>query len=355
MSTPITYVGIDVSARTLDIAIVTDESTQLYKVDNKPEGYKDIVKRLAGQNVRICLEATGFYSLDLANALHVAQLPCMVVNPRAARHFLNAITQRAKTDPIDAKGLAQYARSMKFRPWVPPDPARRVLCLLGRRREDLVAQITAESNRLEGMMATRESPAIILDDIKAQMEFLKGRLQKMEEEMMRVVEADPDLREVYNAISGIKGIKEKAGLSLLGELLLLPEDMTGSEVVAHAGLDPRTRRSGTSVRGAPTISRNGNPRLRSTMYMVALVATQHEPAVRAKYLDLVERRGKPKKLSLVAIMRKLLLTVWSLIKSRQKWDGIKFGAVPAPGVAKDAARSQKTAPVGTGRAGAASS
>lgn len=322
---PTTYVGIDVSAKTLDLFILSHKKQATHLFENNAEGHEKIVRLLRRHTAQVCLEATGNYSLDLALALHKANIPCMIVNPRVARNFFLARNQRAKTDRIDAAGLAEFSKAMPFHQWVPPSQARLELMQLGRHRAALVADLTVVENRLKSLLATEAHTPLIAESMGEIAKMLQAQQIKVEERMMALIAGEAELQAIYSQLSAIKGIKEKAGAALMAELLMLPKDLTTREVVAHVGLDPRVRQSGSSVRGARTISRNGNPRVRATLYMVALVASQYEPSIRAKYQDMVERVKKPKRVALTAIMRKLLTTIWSMIRSGQAWNGEKFG------------------------------
>jgi len=319
--------GIDVSAKTLDVAMRgLDGAISTFKVTNDPPGFAALSKRLTGGDApaRVVLEATGIYSLDLALALHAASVQVMVVNPRAARAFTVATMRRAKTDQVDAAALLEFAERMAFEPWQPPPPARLELRGYARRISDLTVQLAAERNRLHATTATHTTPAAILADLRAGIAGLETRIETLRSAAIARLEGDTELAPILRRLLTITGIGEKSAVSLLGELLLLPADMTAREVTAHAGLDPRPKESGTSMKNQRHISKMGNPRLRGALHLPAMTAVVHCPPLKAFHERLVER-GKAPKSSIVAVSRKLLHIVWYVLHHEVDFDPAKVG------------------------------
>lgn len=318
--------GIDVAAKTLQVAFRgrNGEVVDL-EFTNDAAGHQKLcllfVKLLPA---RVCLEATSLYGLDLAVALHVAGVEVMIANPRAARRFMEAQMTRAKTDKVDARGLLAFVERMEFVPWTPPSAAVLGLRMLARRLHDVVCQTTAEENRLHAAQATQATPSFILDDIKTAIRQLEERETRLIAQAKAFIAADPGLSRAHASITTVKGIKDRAAIAILGELLPLPPEMTPRQVVAHAGLDPKPRESGTSVRGRNAISKIGNARLRGALFLPAMTASRFEPAVAAHYQRLIAG-GKQPYVAYVAIMRKLLHSLWIMIQTGLPFDGAKYG------------------------------
>lgn len=144
---------------------------------------------------------------------------------------------------------------------------------------------------------------------------------------MKLIDGSDQLRGAYGHLVSVSGIARKSAVLLLGELAMLPEDISVRQWVAHAGLDPKKHESGTSVKARERISKIGNARIRRALYMPAQVAIQHEPRVGAFYGKLL-RKGKPPMVAVVAVMRKLLHAIYGMLKHGQDFDGEKFYATP---------------------------
>jgi transposase len=325
-SKKVQYVGIDVSAKTLQVAMDGSDGVRDLEFSNDADGHKKLCKVLTkkGLSVRVCLEATGNYSLDAAIALSAAEgVEVMIVNPKSARHFAEAQLRRAKTGRVDARALLDYAQRMPFVVWARPSQERLHLRQIARRIAALIEDTTAEKNRLAASKATGETPKLVLCDIEEGIAQLERRVAKLEAAALELIAGAPDLTRLLRITTSIKGIAERSAIRLLGELLMLPTDMSPREVVAHAGLDPRPRQSGTRD-AKRQISRVGNARLRAALFLPAMVAARFEPAVRAVYERLVER-NKQKLVANVAIMRRLLVALWVMILREEPFAPEKFG------------------------------
>lgn len=327
---PAQVVGIDVSARHFDVSIELEGRIYDGRFDNTPEGHQRLVRKLTKRDrtARVALEATGIYHLDLALALHDAGLFVAVLNPRAVVHFAEATSRRAKTDAIDAAVLREYAARMELERWQPPTSVRLELRGIVRRILALKRMAVQERGRLHAVRSSRRTAnSGVVDDLTAHLEHLDHSVDQLLAEAERLIAGDERLQEGYELLLSVRGIGKLSGIVVLGELMLLPEGMTPRQWVALAGLDPRVVQSGQSVAKRCRISRRGNAYLRAALYMPAFVAAHHEPAIRAYYQRLVDR-GKPKKLALVAVMRKLLHAFHGMLHHRQPFDGNRFFQPP---------------------------
>jgi transposase len=325
------YAGVDVSQESLDVAARTEGAEpRTAQFANTSAGHRHLIKWLTkgGRCARVVLESTGVYSLDVALALHAApRLEVMVVNPRAARKFADACLQRSSTDTTMAVALREYAARMECVPWTPPSAVVRELRAITRRVAALTQEKTRELNRLHAAGASVDTPAVVCHDVAVNVRHLQRRIAELERHAVALVTADSALDAVYQRLLSVCGIAETTALQLLGELLVLPADMTARQWVAHSGLDVRHVNSGTSVHKVPRISKQGNAHLRRILYMPALVAIRHEPHVRAFY-DHLLAAGKLPMQAVIAVMRKLLHAIWGMLKTNTDFDGAKFRKLP---------------------------
>ena len=320
-------VGVDVSAKTLAVARRGRRGEVLAETySNDGDGHRKLIKRLTkkGRSIRVCVEATGMYSFDLAVALHEARnSEVMVVNPKASHAFGVALMRRGKTDPIDAVTLLEFAECMPFEPWTPPSDTARALRPIARRIASLTRDHAAELNRLHALQASVSSPDLLLTDIQESLVELAGRIDRLVDGAVSLVSADQKLERRMDLLLSIKGVAKKSAVLLLGELAVLADDMTAKQWVANAGLDPRPYKSGTSVHRPERISKAGNARIRAALYMPALVASQHVPQVKA-FRDQLVARGKKPMQAITAIMRKLLHAIHAMWSSDSPFDGTRF-------------------------------
>jgi transposase len=279
--------------------------------------------------VQVCLEATGLYRLDLAMALHRAEgIEVMVANPRAIADFAKALLQRSKTDQLDAEVMLEFARRMPFVAWQPPSSPQLDLRALMRRITGLKLVSQQEKNRLHSVSQSAEITPLVRRDIQSHLVQLERHIEKLEQQAEAIVQADRELARQFCHLVSVRGIARVSALHLLAELVVLAPDMTARQWVAHAGLDPRHHESGTSVHKPTRISRAGTRYLRSALFMPALVATQHDPNIRAFYQKLVDH-GKTKMQAIVAVMRKLLHALHGMLRTDSDFVGEKFFVIPS--------------------------
>jgi transposase len=321
--------GLDVGACELVVAILRDGQPESpCTLPNTPAGHRQLLKLLTrrGATARVCLEATGVYSLRLALALQRAgRVEVMVVNPRAIKDFQRARLTRAKTDAVDALGILEFLQRMEFVPWTPPADAVLALQQLGRRLVQLRGELTREQARLHAIGFTPDRGGLIAADLAAHIRHLQKRIHTLQQAAAQLTACEPELATLVRRLCSVPGIGQLSALRLLGELLVLPKDLKAKQWVAHAGLDPRPRQSG--AQDAPRhISRTGNRHLRRALFMPALVAIQRSPQIKAAYEALLAR-GKKKK---VAIMRRMLHAIWGMLHHQQNFNPQLFHASPLP-------------------------
>lgn len=319
--------GIDVSKGTLEVVVA--KQNRLLKVrtfSNSPEGHQSLLSYLKKQSVkRICLEATGNYHLDLALTLHAdEQVELMVVNPRATHHFAKAMMEQNKTDAIDARLLAQFALQMPFAAWRAPEKTVLDLRACSRWMVNLSQSITQNKNRLHAMKSTRQTPPFLLEQVETHVEQLEQQLDDILKYANTLIQASSTLQRLHELLLSVKGIADRTAIKLLGELCVLPEDMTAKQWVAHAALFPRIIQSGKTINKKPRIGKSGNRHIREALYMPALNAAYRHPNISAFYQHLIQDNGLSKLQALCAVMRKLLVCIHAMFKTNRPFDGEKF-------------------------------
>lgn len=322
-------VGIDVSHKTLVVAIRKGEQTgQAKEFENTPQGHVSLLKVLRKAKVeRVCLEATGLYHLDLALRLDEARVPVMVVNPKAAKRFAEAMRTRAKTDAVDAALLAEFAQRMPFEPWQRPDDQALAMRACARRLAALNKARTQTKNQLHAAQQTRSTPDFLIADLQQSIVQFDAQIMNLRQQAMGLIAADERLQHTFELLVSVTGIAAASAIQIMGELLVMPRDMSAKQWVAMAGLDPRAHESGTSVQKKPRLSKAGNRYLRIALYMPALSASRHDPNVRAYYHHLITMRGLKKIQAICAVMRKLLHAIHGMLKTDSLFDSRRFYAL----------------------------
>jgi len=304
--------GVDVSKARLDVFVRPGEAPgEAFAVANEEEGIERLVARLAEESVSlVVMEATGGFERPVAAALAAAGLPVAVVNPRQARDFARATGRLAKTDRIDAEVLARFAEAVRPAPRaVPDEKAQEFSAILARRRQ-VVGMLTAEKNRRG---AATSKP--VKKRIEAHVRWLEKELARTDSDLDGAIRESPSLRENEALLRSVPGVGPVLARTLLAEL---PELLTleRKRLAALAGVAPLNRDSGT-LRGRRTVW-GGRARVRAALYMAALVAARFNPTLKEFYERLLAA-GKPKKVALVACMRKLLSILGAVLRHRTPW------------------------------------
>lgn len=307
------FVGIDVSSQTLEVA--SSDQTKTWQVSNDAAGLETLVSRLLQfKPALVVLEATGGYEFEAACAVQAAGLAVAVVNPRTARDFARAMGALAKTDALDARMLAAFARVLHQHPererFVKPlaDAELQRLQALVLRRRQLVQMITAERQRM------RISHAAARPSIERVIEFLNTELGDSDAEVAAHIERHH--ADLAAALSSVPGIGAASVAVLLAELPELGK-LDRRRVAALVGVAPLNRDSG-QMRGQRSIW-GGRADVRRTLYMATLTGVRYNPVLKAHYEHLLAA-GKRKKVALVACMRKLLTMINAIAKHGSKWD-----------------------------------
>ena len=302
------FVGIDVSKAQLDVAV--RPTGRRWTLPYDQTGIEGLIPQIVDlEPALVLLEATGGLELPLVAALAAAALPVVVVNPRQVRDFAKATGTLAKTDTLDAGVLAHFADAV--RPEVRPlkDAETQVLNSLTARRHQVMTMLVSEKNRL-GSAIGAVSPRI-----EAHIAWLEQELSDLDKGLRQTLRRSPVWREKDDLLRTVPGVGEQLSLTLLAHL---PElgTLNRRQIAALVGVAPYNRDSGT-LRGKRAVW-GGRSRVRAVLYMGALVASRFNPAIRDFYQRLLAA-GKPKKVALVASMRKLLVILNGMLKHGSSW------------------------------------
>ncbi|MGC0326626.1 transposase [Bradyrhizobium sp. USDA 326] len=300
-------VGIDISKHHLDIF---DEAIGVAeRIANAPQAITQLVARWRCDAL-IVFEATGVYDLELREALHRAGIRFARINPARARDFARASGQLAKTDPIDARMLAAFARAMKPATEQAATPARNTLARLAKRRDQLVAMRAQEKNR----RSEAEDRAMV-ERIARLIEVLNDEIAEIDTEIHALVKAEPELANDAQLMRSVPGVGPVACMQLLTQMPELGR-LGPKEVAALAGLAPFNVDSG-AYRGKRKIG-GGRKRVRDALYMAALNAVRRADHFKIFY-DRLRLAGKPAKLALIAVASKLLTILNAMLRDRKPY------------------------------------
>jgi transposase len=313
-----TAVGIDIAKERFELALGAEATVSL---SNDASGHEALLARLQGLTVGlVVLEASGGHELAVAAALQAAGYAVVVINPRQGRDFAKAMGQLAKTDRIDARVLAQLGEVLMRHPerdrWIKPLPgeAQRLLQAMVARRRQLQAMVIAERHRLELCHRSMQP------SLKAILKALARELERLEEQTQRHLAAQH--ADLAGLLGSVKGVGKATISTLIAEVPELGK-LNRRQISALIGVAPMNCDSGT-MRGRRRIL-GGRASVRHVLYMAALVASRHNAVIKAFY-DRLVAAGKPKKVALVACMRKLLTILNAMVRAGKPWDATLHGA-----------------------------
>jgi transposase len=302
------HAGIDVSKGRLDVCLLPEG--EAFHVANDQGGIDELVGRFEQARPElVVLEATGHYERPAASAIAAAGIAVAVVNPRQVRDFAKAKGRLAKTDKIDAEILARFAAAIDPPPSVLPDEEAQALQAILTRRRQLLVMLSAEKNRL-GM-----APEALAKRIRAHVRWLEKELERTDRELDEAVQQSEVWRRNEELLRSVPGVGPVLARTLLAEL---PElgTITHKRLSALVGVAPFNRDSGQGRGKRETWG--GRAPVRAALYMGALVATRHNPILKEFYERLLSA-GKPKKVALVACMRKLLSILNAVVRDGAIW------------------------------------
>ena len=301
-------IGVDISKASLDV--FDSKRQEVRRFNNTDAGFRELSKWVASSPpTRVVYEPTGPYHRNFEEHF-CGKWPLVKVNPLQARRFSQACGTRAKTDALDARGLARMGGALELEPDVPVSKTTRVLKDLQLARTALVKDRTRLRNR-----SHIQTNKVLQRQTKARLDLVEKQIDQLDAEIGKLIEADTTTarrRDILRSIPGLGQIASAAILTFLPEIGTLDRRQVGT----LAGLVPHTRQSG-QWKGKAFISGGRKP-LRDALYMPALVAMRFNPDLKKKYQAMREA-GKPAKVAIVAIMRKLIETANALVKENRFW------------------------------------
>jgi transposase len=318
------YLGIDVAKTKLDCALLLPNGKFRSKsgLANTPAGFAELARWLKTQQatqIHVCMEATGVYWEAIAEYLANVGHTVSVINPFQIKSFANACLVRSKTDKIDARLIARFCAERHPEPWKAPSASEQALKALVLRLDALQAMRVQELNRVG---VSRE---VVRDGIVAHIAWLDGEIKELLRKIHRHINTDPDLKNRRELLDSIPGVG-KHTIALLLAFCIHPDRFDSArQVAAFAGLDPRLRESGSSVRGKPRLSKIGHGILRKGLYMPAMVALYKTNWGKQFRLRLAAS-GKPPMLIIGAMMRKLIHVAFGVLKSGKPFNPALHGS-----------------------------
>jgi len=315
------FIGNDVSKLTLDLAYF-DQPNEAWsrdcKLDNNPKGWSTLIQwaekqtQALREDICIVMEATGVYHLKAAAYLSREGLNVIIVNPQQASQYAKSQNQQNKSDKLDARSLQEYGSQLKkYHLFIPDTPEISQLKALLSRMHQLDKDLRRERNRLE-KCDFQEAGSIAQNSIEQSIKFNLSEQQRIQKQIDQLIKQNPVLRHNQKLLCSIKGIGKLTSQWLL-PLLSTQRFNNARETAAFLGLVPCHKSSGTSLKTRGRLSGRGDADLRARMYMPAVCAITHDPAMKAFYQQLVAK-GKPSKVALTAVMRKLVHVCYGVIK-----------------------------------------
>jgi len=303
-----TVVGIDVSKDRLDVHVHPDGTALSFSRD--ASGIEALIGKLAGLVLQsVAVEATGGFETVVVASLAAASLPVVVVNPAQVRAYAKALGKRAKTDPIDAQVIAQFAAAAKPQVRPLPDAATQALADLVTRRRQIIHMIAAEGQREKrASPRARKSIARMLKTLRAELSVIDAEI----DESVRGSSIWCEKEKLLDSVPGVGAVTVRTMLAELPELGSLDR----REIAALVGVAPFTRQSG-QWRGKSFIG-GGRASVRAVLFMAAMTAMRWNPTLRAFHQRL-RAAGKPKMVALIAVARKLLTILNAIIRDNKPW------------------------------------
>jgi transposase len=311
------YLGIDVAKVKLDCALRLPNGKFRAKViPNSLEGFTALSRWLAAQkadSVHVCMEATGTYWEDIAQYLATAGLTVSVVNPAQIKAYSASRLTRSKTDTVDAKLIADFCAERQPLAWQARSEAEVALRALVLRLDALQTMRTQESNRL---LVAREA---VRDDIQQHLDWLDKAVGQLIDAINDHIGHHPVLKQQRELLDSIPGIGERTSAIILAFYADTSRFANSRQAAAFAGLDPRQYESGSSIKGKPRLSKVGHAFLRKALYMPAMV-TLYKTAWGKQFRSRLAGAGKPNKLIIGAMMRKLIHVAFGVLKSAKPFN-----------------------------------
>lgn len=302
-------IGVDTGKAQLDIFI--RPLNLFFTVSNDDKGIKDAIKTIKKHSPeRIVIEATGRLEMPFVLACAEAKLPIVRANPIHVKRFAGAIGRRAKNDRLDAELIAHYAEAIKPDISIIKAENIRLMSDLVIRRNQLLSMQTMEKNRIQVL------PKSLHSTIKPMLTAMKKQISNIEDKLLKLIESCPDYQTKNDILQSVPGIGNIAAASIISNVPELGY-ITNKQAASLIGVAPITRESGR-YKGKRVIQ-GGRAQVRTVLYMAMMSAMQCNPVFKATYTRLVQS-GKPKKVAIIACVRKMVVILNSMLRDGVMWD-----------------------------------
>jgi len=311
-------IGIDISKTYFDVAYVEDGVVQHQQFQNDKAGFRALKKWLRTQKVgtaHFAMEATGRYGLELAKFLHEQGHAVSIVNPKQIKAYRESWLLRNKTDAADALLISDFCRTRALQLWQPPAPEVVDIQDMERRIGSLQKMRTMEINRLKSGKLAKA----VEKSLQRHIHYLEDEIMQMEKEIQELTRHHAELQKEIKLLTSITSIGDRTAAILIGEVKDISLFANGPALAGYVGVTPHIHESGSTVRKKPKMSKMGNARLRTALYLPTMNAMQHNPIIKA-FAARLKEKGKPGKVILIACMRKLLHIIYGVWSSGKPFD-----------------------------------
>jgi transposase len=304
-----------------DATLLTSTGAQHYSsFSNSAEGFTQLQAWLGEHGVselHACMEATNIYWEALATFLHAHGYTVSVVNPARIKGYAQATMQRNKTDKLDSSVIASFCAKHQPSAWEPQSEEQRRLRALVRWRDDLLHTQLQQQNRLRDT-----TDALVKRSLETLLKTIASELAAVERQIKEQLATQTTMRSNLTLLTSIVGIGAVTAAKLLSEFAELEQYSSAKAAAADAGLTPSHYESGTSVRRRPKLSKMGKAGIRAALYWPAITAMTRCPSIKA-FAERLAARGKPKKVIIGAVMRKLVHICYGVLKHQTPYDPAK--------------------------------
>ena len=314
------YLGIDISKDKFDVALLDGKKGKHKVFKNNEDGFERLLEWLKQNSINsslhACMESTGRYGEKLAKFLFKAGHKISIVNPACIKAYAQSQLKRVKTDKVDALLIANFCRINEPKAWIPPSEEIEELTELTRRISHLEKLKTSENNHLKSGISSQSA----IKSAKTVIKTLEEEIKKLKKRISEIIDSDNDLKKKKELLKTIPGIADRTAEVILRETKGGIENFESArQLAAYAGITPQIKESGSSVRGKGIISRLGNERLRTALYLPAVVAKKYNSSVKV-FCERLSEKGKKGKQVICAGIRKLLHIVFGVLKSGKPFD-----------------------------------
>ena len=305
--------GIDISKDVFDVFSIDSGHSQF---KNDEIGFKALVKMLRKEAL-VVMEATGYYHYRLAQYLHKKGIAVSVVNPLSVKRFIQMKLAKVKTDKSDAKAICEYGEVNEVPLYSALTEVQSECLQLFRLLDSYLKKRTATKNKLHGEETLGIPSKFVYRSLKRDLKHLNNEVKTLEDRLLDLVKQDQQHQ--LTLLKSIPGMGIKTALFLIVITDGFKKFETASQLCSYVGITPTIRESGSSVRGRSRISKVGNKKLRNLLFLCAFSACKHNKACREIYERIV-KKGKSKKLALIAVANKLLKQAFAIAKSGLPYD-----------------------------------